>query len=43
MEREKIIEKTLVIIKPDAIEYANQIEWAIIDAGFTILNVNIQI
>ncbi|KAG4101580.1 nucleoside diphosphate kinase 5-like protein [Neocallimastix lanati (nom. inval.)] len=38
MEMENIIEKTLVIIKPDAIEYANQIEWAIIDAGFTILN-----
>ncbi|ORX86756.1 nucleoside diphosphate kinase [Anaeromyces robustus] len=33
-----IIEKTLVIIKPDAIAHANEIEWAIIDAGFTILN-----
>ena len=37
-----IIEKTLIIIKPDALAYANQIEWAILDAGFTILNVNIK-
>jgi len=34
------VDKTLIIIKPDCIPYAHQIEWAIIDAGFTILNVN---
>jgi len=32
------VEKTLVIIKPDAIPFADEIEWAIMDAGFTILN-----
>jgi len=37
------VEKTLVIIKPDAIPFADEIEWAIMDAGFTILNVNINI
>ncbi|ORX48977.1 nucleoside diphosphate kinase [Piromyces finnis] len=32
------VDKTLFIIKPDVIQYSNQIEWAVMDADFTILN-----